>query len=83
VITLELTDEQAVALARVVGRVGGNPDGMRGHIDHVVNSLRKQGVEYDIYTSETVLDGNLYFVDLPLLPGVKEETEKVYRNALP
>lgn len=60
-IKLKLTDEEARVLIRILSKVGGDPDGMRGTMDNIFNELRNQGVPYRWQDTEKYLEGNLFF----------------------
>lgn len=47
-ITIELTDEQAFVLRKILDKVGGYSKGTaREHSDAILDQLVSQGVEYD------------------------------------
>lgn len=45
-VTLEMTPVEAEALVVVLCKVGGTPDGPRGHINQILNALDKAGIKW-------------------------------------
>ena len=62
-VVLTLTDQEAEALARVLGRIGGVPSGTRGQTQSVYDALYEAGVTYDVFASDRTLTGYLQFTD--------------------
>jgi hypothetical protein len=61
---VEMNRDEAQALYRVLGTVGGNPSGSRGHIDSLCYGLYAADPSLDEHDmTDGLLDGNLYFKD--------------------
>jgi hypothetical protein len=60
-IHLELTEEEAQALACVLGKVGGKPEGRRGTTEGVLRALERTGVKWFGTPTLKDLKGSLTF----------------------
>jgi hypothetical protein len=62
-VTLTLTLAEAKTLLAVTYRIGGSPEGRRGHIDFIRETLAEAGVRWHNYTD---LKGGLDFGNAPV-----------------
>lgn len=51
--TIALTEDEATTLAAVLYRVGGMPEGYRGHIEDMLDGLREAGLSDDVISERT------------------------------
>lgn len=51
--TITLTEDEATTLGAIFYRVGGMPEGYRGHIEDMLDSLREAGLSDDTISERT------------------------------